>query len=104
MNRKLLSLEQEKEQYKNDLENVTAFFTEELKLSGGTKVRKRTVVNNEKMSLSEMKARFRGYRRREEEREEARIREHNRSVSELFSSIYFLYCDDCSCAPKYKTV
>ena len=38
------------------------------------------------MGLSEMKARFRGYRRKEEEREEARIREHNRSVSELFSS------------------
>ena len=37
-----------------------------------------------------MKARFRGYRRREEEREEARIREHNRSVSELFSSMCFI--------------
>ena len=38
------------------------------------------------MSLSEMKARFRGYRRREEERDEARIREHNRTASELFTS------------------
>ena len=38
------------------------------------------------MSLKEMEARFRGYRRREEEREEARIMEHNRKVSDLFSS------------------
>ena len=38
------------------------------------------------MSLSEMKARFRGYRRREEERDEARIMEHNRTASELFTS------------------
>lgn len=38
------------------------------------------------MSLSEMKARFRGYRRRVEETEEARIVEHNRNVSELFTS------------------
>lgn len=85
MNRKLLALEQEKEQYKNDLDNVKAFFTEELKLSGGTKV-ENGLWTNLQMGLSEMKARFRGYRRKEEEREEARIREHNRSVSELFSS------------------
>ena len=41
---------------------------------------------NVQMSLKEMEARFRGYRRREEEREEARIMEHNRKVSDLFSS------------------
>ena len=39
------------------------------------------------MGLSEMKARFRGYRRREEEIEEARLVEHNRNVSELFTSM-----------------
>ena len=38
------------------------------------------------MSISELKARFRGYRRREEETEEARLVEHNRNVSELFTS------------------
>ena len=40
------------------------------------------------MGLSEMKARFRGYRRREEEIEEARLVEHNRNVSELFTSMF----------------
>lgn len=44
------------------------------------------------MSISELKARFRGYRRREEELEEARFVEHNRSVSELFASMFpFFY-------------
>lgn len=36
--------------------------------------------------MSELQARFRGYRRHEEEQEEARLVEHNRNVSELFSS------------------
>ena len=44
------------------------------------------------MGLSEMKARFRGYRRREEEIEEARLVEHNRNVSELFTSMVFILC------------
>ena len=39
------------------------------------------------MSSSEIGARFRGYRRREEERDQARIVEHNRNVSELFASM-----------------
>ena len=38
------------------------------------------------MGLSEIKARFRGYRRHMEETEEARVVEHNRNVSELFTS------------------
>jgi len=43
------------------------------------------------MSISELKARFRGYRRREEETEEARLVEHNRNVSELFTSKFFIF-------------
>lgn len=38
------------------------------------------------MSISELKARFRGYRRKEEELSEVRFVEHNRNVSELFTS------------------
>ena len=38
------------------------------------------------MGLSELLARFSGYRRHEEEQEEAKLVEHNRNVSELFSS------------------
>lgn len=38
------------------------------------------------MSISELQARFHGYRRHEEEQEEAKLVEHNRNVSELFSS------------------
>lgn len=44
------------------------------------------LVSYVQMSISELKARFRGYRRREEEAEEARFVEHNRNVSELFAS------------------
>lgn len=44
------------------------------------------------MSISELKARFRGYRRKEEELEEARFVEHNRNVSELFSSYFGYRC------------
>lgn len=42
------------------------------------------------MSISELKARFRGFRRREEELEEAKLVEHNRNVSELFASLFFI--------------
>ncbi|KAK8822115.1 hypothetical protein WA538_000206, partial [Blastocystis sp. DL] len=76
LNKRMLNLEQEKERYKSEVENVKAFLAEELQLSG-----------NVTMSLKEMEARFRGYRRREEEREEARIMEHNRKVSDLFSTV-----------------
>ncbi|KNB44259.1 hypothetical protein JH06_5077 [Blastocystis sp. subtype 4] len=76
LNKKLLNLEQEKERYKVDLEGVKLFFAEELQ-----------ITDDKSMSLSEMKARFRGYRRREEERDEARIMEHNRTASELFTTV-----------------
>lgn len=45
---------------------------------------------NTQMSISELKARFRGFRRREEELEEAKLVEHNRNVSELFASLFFI--------------
>lgn len=56
------------------------------------------------MGLSEMKARFRGYRRREEEIEEARLVEHNRNVSELFTSMVFDHCSKDSCASEYENI
>lgn len=56
------------------------------------------------MSLTEMKARFRGYRRREEEREEARIMEHNRTVSELFTSVCLVNRMTFSCETEHAIV
>ena len=56
------------------------------------------------MSISELKARFRGYRRREEETEEARFVEHNRNVSELFTSkiVIAVYFNDIAVRQNMK--
>lgn len=76
LNKKLLLTEQEKERYKREVDGVKELFAEELLITGARE-----------MSIDEVKARYRGYRRKQEELEESRIVEHHRSVSEFYMAI-----------------
>ena len=85
LNKKLLASEQEKEQYLSDIQSIKQLLCQDMRIAYDEKVLS-ILVCKVQMSISELKARFRGYRRREEEAEEARFVEHNRNVSELFAS------------------
>lgn len=89
LNKRLLAAEQDKKQYQSDIQSIKQLLCQEMRIPYNENVLS-FCTSNKQMSISELKARFRGFRRREEELEEAKLVEHNRNVSELFASFFSL--------------